>query len=92
LYATYKATDKLSFNGRAEYAHSDYNQSASNSSEFSSYESMNDAEEITATVEYDLWVNVVSRVEARYDHDNSYRGDGDHEDALGLYANVIYKW
>jgi hypothetical protein len=92
VYATYKATDKLSFNGRAEYAHSDFTQAASNNSEESAYESMNDAEEITATVEYDLWANVVSRVELRYDHDNSYRGDSDHEDSLGFYANVIYKW
>jgi hypothetical protein len=92
LYVTYKATDKLSINGRAEYVNTHFTQSASNTSEEFAFESSNDAEEITATVEYDLWANVVSRVELRYDHDNSYRGDGDHEDALGFYANVIYKW
>jgi hypothetical protein len=103
LYATYKATDKLSFDGRAEYVHGDQTTS------FPGVSFGNDADgyELTATVEYDMWANVMARVEARYDHNNSSEssqfpsnifGDGgllpefDHSDSLGLYANVIYKF
>ncbi|HZL13789.1 MAG TPA: outer membrane beta-barrel protein [Verrucomicrobiae bacterium] len=88
LYATYKATDKLSLNGRAEYVHSDFNDSGTDAA-FSGH---GDGYEVTGTVEYDLWANVITRVEMRYDHDNTYNGSGEHVDSLGLYANVIYKF
>jgi hypothetical protein len=113
LYATYKATDKLSFNGRAEYLYakhhseSDIGQSVTPSLDgepgttvithtSSSTSSDISGEELTATVEYDLWANVTSRVEARWDHSGK-RGSGegvdlDQTDSYGLYANVIYKF
>lgn len=88
-YVTYKATDKLSINGRAEYFHQDFREV---SDFFGDSEFHSDGYEFTATVEYDMWANVVSRVEARFDHDNDFRGDGDHQDTLGFYANIIYKF
>jgi hypothetical protein len=86
LYGTYKATDKLSFNGRAEYVHSTATTQPADS------DVNHDGYEFTATVEYDMWANVTSRVEARFDHNNSFNFAGAHADALGLYANVIYKF
>ncbi|HUB86580.1 MAG TPA: outer membrane beta-barrel protein [Verrucomicrobiae bacterium] len=100
LYATYKATDKLSFNARGEYVHGDENVK---SSVFDyNYDDVADGYELTGTVEYDLWANVVSRLELRWDHANSHYspldpGDYndsyiDNRDSLGFYANVIYKF
>jgi hypothetical protein len=64
LYSSYQATDKLSFNLRAEYLN---NTDAGPLSPLSLY-SDNTAEEITATAQYKLWANVLSRVEFRWDH------------------------
>jgi hypothetical protein len=105
LYATYKATDKLSFDGRAEVIHGEYY--ASGTDGFNANYS-SEAFEFTGTVEYDLWANVMSRVELRWDHVGSYHtlaaieGGADSfesqednlgaKDSLGLYANIIYKF
>jgi hypothetical protein len=47
-----------------------------------------------------MWANVMTRLEVRYDHLGSYRspeaiyadGFSDRKDAVGFYANVIYKF
>jgi hypothetical protein len=60
LYATFQATEKLSLNGRAEY----FSQSANN-------EGLGlpaKAFELTFTPQYDLWKNVMTRLEFRWDH------------------------
>jgi hypothetical protein len=95
VYGTYKATDKLSFNGRAEYIHGQYEQDGVGAGGYSS-----EAFEFTGTVEYDLWANVMTRLEARWDHfgshDTAYAlydsGTVNRQDAVGLYANIIYKF
>jgi len=63
-----------------------------------------DGFEVTATAEYDLWANVIARVEGRWDSLNSHgvsSGVGSpniggnivgYKSSLGLYANVIYKF
>ncbi len=93
LYATFKATDKLSFSGRAEYLEA-WSTAAGASSSFNP-----DWMELTATVEYDLWANVMTRVELRWDHVIDNLGTvedtfdtGLKRTSLGLYANVIYKF
>lgn len=63
LYASYQATEKLGFFARGEYASSDALTSAGTpllgtSKVFA----------LTATVQYDLWANVMSRIEFRWDH------------------------
>src|SRR2546423_3802559 len=66
-YASYQATDKLSVHARAEYLRDRGDQkffvnpdgSASNPDR---------AFALTGTVQYDLWKNVISRVEVRWDH------------------------
>ena len=96
LYGTYKATDKLSFNGRGEWVYTDlYNSLNGN------HRGYNSGVELTGTVEYDLWANVISRLELRWDHvtggDNAFLGDlagvADFKPtSVGFYANVIYKF
>ena len=66
-----------------------------------------DSKTLTGTIEYDLWANVVSRLELRWDHalDNlnliadgaeslsEYDFDTQFQrDSVGLYANIIYKF
>lgn len=64
LYSTFQATDKLSFDLRAEYLN---DQDAGFGSGTFVY-AQNTAEELTATAQYNLWANVISRVEFRWDH------------------------
>lgn len=86
LYTTYQATEKLSFNARGEYVNGqDYIFSNNNN---------DNIYELTLTAQYDLWKNVVSRVEFRWDHDDHningyYYGQ---KNAELLAWNVIYKF
>jgi hypothetical protein len=93
LYNTIKATDKLSFNSRFEYWEID----AVANNEIGSDGGIS----LTETIQYDLWANVISRLEFRYDHfvDNSAIGyvlptgvAVDRGTSYGLYANLIYKF
>jgi hypothetical protein len=63
LYASIQATDKLSFNSRVEYL-----SSAGSGLYDNAAHPGNTAEEFTATAQYNLWANVISRVEFRWDH------------------------
>jgi predicted porin len=95
LYATYQATEKLSLNSRVEYA---------SDSEGGPLPS-NKLIEGTFTAQYDLWKNVLSRVEARWDHACGIPGqpfggefgdfgnnDGPRRNAYELIGNVVYKF
>ena len=70
VYLSFQATQKLSLHGRAEYAWTDTSlfgtglPSGGNSEIFA----------LTGTLQYDLWKNVLSRLEVRWDHQ---AGDGD---------------
>lgn len=96
VYATYQATEKLGFNLRGEYI------DGQNLGFFGAYNSTTGewttgngkGEEITATVEYDLWANVVSRVEFRWDHTESgtqYNANAT-ENAFLVALNLVYKF
>jgi hypothetical protein len=90
-YASFQATEKLSFSGRGEYLGV-----------------TGDGEQIfdvTATAQYDLWKNVISRVEFRWDHGNNGKFFGSNSNTSGtgtedatrrnaflLAAQVIYKF
>jgi hypothetical protein len=107
-YTTYKITDKLSLSGRGEYAHGSalvgpfgipapgFGPDSTDPKVFA----------LTGTLEYDLWANVISRLEVRWDH--SVDG-ADHFGGTSLFtgapgagatkkndimiaANVIYKF
>lgn len=92
LYNTIKATDKLSFNSRGEFWGIDNKDG----------QGYNNGISLTETVQYDLWANVISRLEFRYDHflrgtsgDTLLLPTGvnvDHGTSYGLYANIIYKF
>lgn len=57
-YASFQATEKLSLHGRGEYVWQEYGGWGMPSKIVSA----------TATVQYDLWRNVISRLEFRWDH------------------------
>lgn len=96
LYTTYQATEKLSLNARGEY----FGQSKG----ISGTGNPSQALEGTLTAQYDLWKNVLSRVEIRWDHQAGsipgngpayggyVAGTGTVHNAYELLANVVYKF
>jgi len=105
LYSSFQATEKLSLHLRGEYASTDTsllgsaaNLPGGNSEVFA----------LTGTLQYDLWKNVLSRLEIRWDHlagDNAMTGygtaiDPDTGDRIAghkrnnvlIAANIIYKF
>lgn len=89
IYSTYQVNDKLSLNLRGEYL----DQSAAGAIAPTTKE----GEELTATVQYALWANVLSRVELRWDHAESTAfantatpGTADLKNAVLLAAQLIY--
>lgn len=94
LYNTIKATEKLSFNTRAEFW---YVQGKGGNGGYDNGVSL------TETLQYDLWANVISRLEFRYDKaTRSVESSGNYvlpngtvvteASSFGLYANFIYKF
>jgi len=73
LYASYQASEKLSLHGRVDALDPQGGDS--------------DVMSLTGTVQYDLWANVISRAEIRYDDANQ-----DDDSATSLYLNVIYQF
>jgi hypothetical protein len=92
LYLLWQLTDKLSFNTRADYL--------SQSGYLASPGMPKEALALTATLQYDLWKNVISRLEFRWDHSLSngdpyggtVSGLPSEDNAWLLAANVIYKF
>ena len=90
LYGSFQATEKLSVHARGEYA----NASAP------IFGLAEDVLAFTGTLQYDLWRNVLSRLELRWDHDadgnESFAGDvagiGDRKNFYTVVANLIYKF
>ncbi len=102
-YVTYQATDKLSFNVRGEYVDADgVGRLVVGPGVFAPFGThIPNMEEVTATVEYDLWANVVSRLEFRWDHadgsgkyfnNGSGTGAPSTQDAFLLALNLVYKF
>jgi hypothetical protein len=97
-YLSYQATEKLSLHGRAEYAaHSKF------TGLFAGVPGFPDkVASLTGTVQYDLWKNVLSRVEFRWDHaangmasfGGTVEGGGAPtlRNAYTVMANVIYNF
>lgn len=97
LYASYQATEKLSLNLRGEYAvlNGDQLEGASDVDTLGH----NHLWAATATAQYDLWKNVISRLELRWDHaehgaafGGTVAGEPDRANAFLLAANIIYKF
>jgi len=91
-YLTWQATPKLKLNGRVDYA----------TGSRTAYGVPDDGSSpnveligLTATVDFSLWANVLSRVEFRWDHGLTEQGfllDGGQQNACSLALNLIYKF
>jgi hypothetical protein len=106
LYGAYKVTDKLTLNGRAEYANGPGLTGLlfANDGELpgpgGSGNAFNKVTALTGTIQYDLWANVISRLELRWDHaadgstpfGGTVSGTGAKKNEVMLAANVIYKF
>ena len=98
LYASWQATEKFSLHVRGEYM----DDRGSFFTDVSDLSGMTDTQrimEFTVTAQYDLWKNVLSRVEARWDRSvgggplfGGTTGTPDQRNAFILAANVIYKF
>jgi hypothetical protein len=86
LYAAYQATEKLGLHLRAEETWIGGGLIGASDTIYA----------VTATAQYDLWENVLTRVEFRWDHIEHQTftgfGGGSLENAFLLAANVIYRF
>lgn len=102
-YLSYKLTEKATLNLRGEYAHGHYLGALADANNGTVGNPLDKVVAVTATLQYDLWKNVISRLEFRWDHSlddvPAFGGIG----ALGsvapskdneylIAANVIYKF
>jgi len=86
LYASFQATEKLSLHGRAEYQRQQDGGAPGQPA---------DRTEATLTAQYDLWKNVISRAELRWDHseENDFGvNDGNAKNTYLAALNLIYKF
>jgi putative OmpL-like beta-barrel porin-2 len=102
-YISYKLTEKATLNGRAEYARGAYLGALADADNGTVGNPLHKVFALTGTLQYDLWKNVISRLELRWDHaadgNDAFGGGG----ALGssppskrneflVAANLIYKF
>jgi len=107
LYASVQATEKMSFHARAEYAQisEGYSTGGQFNTGIGSIGGIpHEVLSLTGTIQYDLWANVLSRLEVRWDDALSGRpfggtvpgtgfAGGAHEkNAVLVAANIIYKF
>ncbi|HEX9047957.1 MAG TPA: outer membrane beta-barrel protein [Verrucomicrobiae bacterium] len=102
VYGVLQPTDKLSFNLRGEYYDFQGGSIAMGATGVAlnpNYLFSNGkGEEVTATIQYNLWANVISRLEFRWDHADSGKAFGipsltpsyPNADSFLLAANLIY--
>lgn len=100
LYGSFKASEKLTFLARGEH----FEQTTGVFAPASGGAAPTRVLAFTGTVQYDLWANVLSRLELRWDHqadgtgraygenDSNAPGTADRRNAIMLAANVIYKF
>jgi hypothetical protein len=110
LYASYQATEKLSLHARGEYATGDIDNPPALAGlpgpiapgTLGGDLLNNGIYAVTLTAQYDLWKNVLSRLEFRWDHSEHGRAFGGVDEATGVgpnrenaymfAANIIYKF
>jgi hypothetical protein len=94
-YASFQATEKMSFHARGEYLRD------RGAQKFFPANYPDKVLALTGTVQYDLWRNLISRVELRWDHaldgDEAYGGkfagaDPELKNSWMLAANLIYRF
>jgi hypothetical protein len=67
-YVSWQMTEKLSLHCRGEYASTDTGVFGPIGVKANGDPEINKIAALTATLQYDLWKNVISRLEVRYDH------------------------
>ncbi|HSY43922.1 MAG TPA: outer membrane beta-barrel protein [Candidatus Acidoferrum sp.] len=109
VYGTFQATDKLSFNVRGEYFSDSSNPADvvnlyNHTTDFGEITlGGNNGEELTFTAQYNLWANVITRAEFRWDHvehgdqfgtseDTGNEGNVDKNNDFLLALNLIYQF
>ena len=98
IYACFQATDKLAFNLRGEYIDDSLAAFGSYGPNTGApgvpYGGNGNGYEVTGTIQYDLWENVVSRIEARWDHSDSAHQYNYNlqQNAYLLALNIVYKF
>ena len=96
-YVSFQVTEKLSLHERLEYTEEKYGLTVDSTPTANPKPKILES---TTTVQYDLWKNVISRLEFRWDHSASgadmfggeVAGQPDLKNAWLLAANVIYKF
>lgn len=101
LYASLQATEKLSIHARAEYGETDttlFGTNAGNDGEADGSGGLTDGNSkvfaLTTTLQYDLWNNVLSRIELRWDHqagDNDMSGWGANAASDSEGSSAVYR-
>lgn len=103
-YASFQATEKLSFHARGEYLKDRGDQKF-----FVGFDEdlidfapimPDETLSLTGTIQYDLWKNVLSRLEVRWDHaltgggtfGSKTQGEGDDKNAWMLAGNIVYRF
>lgn len=90
-YVAWQATEKLSLYSRAEYL--TQSQYLANYAVAAGFGIPQKAVEFTQTIQYDLWKNVMTRAEFRWDHCADASGVfAGKDNAYLLAANIIYKF
>lgn len=102
-YLSFAATEKLTLHGRVDYINVGGDGLSATGTLLPSavFGPGDDLLATTVTADYQLWKNVISRVEFRWDHDLDEGGDHfragtpgspGHTDEMSLMANFIYKF
>jgi hypothetical protein len=101
LYSSYQATEKLSLHLRGEYVNDNagYFFGPFGLNQTGTVVERAQVFEVTSTAQYDLWKNVISRLEFRWDHTEhgvafggTEPGIPDRANAFMLALNVIYRF
>jgi len=105
VYASIQATEKVSFHLRAEYAKINQTYITGGANNIGVGGIPEEVLALTGTLQYDLWANVLSRLEVRWDHALDGRpfggtvagtaavgGNAHEKNAVLVAANLIYKF
>lgn len=102
-YISYKLTEKATVTGRAEYARGAYLGALADANNGTVGNPLHKVVALTGTFQYDLWKNVISRLEFRWDHaadgTDAFGGTGPlgssaptKQNEYLVAANIIYKF
>lgn len=94
IYSSFQATEKLSLHFRGEWAEANFLNSIASAG------TPDEVLALTGTVQYDLWANVLSRLEVRWDHalsgsapfGGTTTGTPNKKNEFLVAANLIYKF